>query len=149
MIEEYDVGGAPVIFTTGQKMPDNPLHRPEIHYRKFTIAVIGFIVLLTAVGFGGNRLCAGTAHATAKVVGLCLAAVVIYILAIAKKAIIWIVHLYQHRASDQVRLQCVFEPSCSEYMILAVEKYGAIKGLLKGIDRLRRCHPPNGGVDYP
>ena len=149
MIEEYDVGGAPVISTTGHKRPENPLHRPEIHYRKFTMTVVGFIVLLTAVWFVGNKLCAGRAHAGAEVLGLCFAAAVIYILIIAKRAIIWIVHLYQHRASDQVRLQCVFEPSCSEYMILAVEKYGAIKGLIKGIDRLRRCHPPNGGVDYP
>lgn len=149
MIEEYDVEGAPVIATTGHKRPNNPLHRPQIHYRNFIIAIVGFILFLIIAGFVGNRIFAGKSHAAAKEIALCLTMAVIYILLIAKKAIIWLVHLYQHRASDQVRLQCVFEPSCSEYMILAVEKYGAIKGLLKGINRLRRCHPPNGGVDYP
>ena len=47
------------------------------------------------------------------------------------------------------RLKCVFEPSCSEYMILAVNKYGLVRGVIKGIRRLLRCHPPNGGKDYP
>jgi putative component of membrane protein insertase Oxa1/YidC/SpoIIIJ protein YidD len=34
-------------------------------------------------------------------------------------------------------------------MILAVEKYGAFRGVLKGLSRIRRCHFPNGGIDYP
>lgn len=36
---------------------------------------------------------------------------------------------------------CVFYPSCSDYMIQAVEKYGIIKGLYKGIKRIIRCNP--------
>ena len=32
---------------------------------------------------------------------------------------------------------------------LSIEKYGAIKGLIKGCIRLLRCHPPNGGRDEP
>ncbi len=44
---------------------------------------------------------------------------------------------------------CVFEPTCSEYMKLAVIKYGAIKGVFKGIKRILRCKPENGGIDYP
>ncbi|MBR2615982.1 MAG: membrane protein insertion efficiency factor YidD [Clostridia bacterium] len=67
----------------------------------------------------------------------------------AKSAVIWLVHLYQNKASDRTRLKCMFEPSCSEYMILAVEKYGVVRGVFKGIRRLLRCHPPNGGKDYP
>lgn len=44
---------------------------------------------------------------------------------------------------------CLFIPSCSNYMILAIEKYGLIKGITKGVKRILRCVPPNGGVDYP
>ena len=44
---------------------------------------------------------------------------------------------------------CVFEPTCSEYMKLAVIKYGFIKGVFKGIKRILRCTPKNGGIDYP
>jgi len=36
---------------------------------------------------------------------------------------------------------CVFYPSCSEYTIQAITKYGAIRGVLKGIKRITKCHP--------
>ena len=66
-----------------------------------------------------------------------------------RKIVIWCVRAYQRFAPDHVRLSCVFEPSCSEYMILAIEKYGVIRGVAKGLKRLRRCRAPNGGEDYP
>jgi putative component of membrane protein insertase Oxa1/YidC/SpoIIIJ protein YidD len=34
-------------------------------------------------------------------------------------------------------------------MILAIQKYGLIKGIKKGVRRIKRCHYPNGGIDYP
>jgi putative component of membrane protein insertase Oxa1/YidC/SpoIIIJ protein YidD len=34
-------------------------------------------------------------------------------------------------------------------MILAIEKYGVVKGVIKGIRRILRCNYPNGGIDYP
>jgi putative component of membrane protein insertase Oxa1/YidC/SpoIIIJ protein YidD len=34
-------------------------------------------------------------------------------------------------------------------MILSLQKYGVRKGLTKGLDRLKRCKIPNGGMDYP
>ncbi len=46
--------------------------------------------------------------------------------------------------------RCRFYPSCSEYFIQAVEKYGAIKGTLRGTWRILRCHPySRGGYDPP
>ncbi len=45
---------------------------------------------------------------------------------------------------------CRFHPSCSEYFILAVEKYGPLKGACKGIYRICRCNPfCQGGFDPP
>ncbi len=45
---------------------------------------------------------------------------------------------------------CRFEPSCSEYFIGAVRKYGAVRGACKGVGRLCRCHPWSaGGFDPP
>ncbi len=44
--------------------------------------------------------------------------------------------------------RCRYFPSCSEYFIGAVEKYGPLKGSLKGIWRILRCHPfAKGGFD--
>ncbi|KFL45599.1 membrane protein insertion efficiency factor YidD [Sphingobium sp. SA2] len=39
---------------------------------------------------------------------------------------------------------CRFAPSCSEYAILAIRKYGAIKGSWLAGKRLMRCHPWGG-----
>ena len=134
--EESKVDPAQDIFE-----PDNPLNRPEMHYKKPIIALSVYIVqfvLLLLIPYG-------EAWITALVLtGYSL----VYFLFIAKRAIIWMVHLYQNKASDATRLKCVMEPSCSEYMILAVKKYGAIRGAIKGIRRLFRCGNVS-GVDYP
>ena len=45
---------------------------------------------------------------------------------------------------------CPFYPSCSEYAVRSVKKYGVIKGFMKAFFRLVRCHPfTKGGVDQP
>lgn len=64
---------------------------------------------------------------------------------------VWIalIRFYQRHASLELRQSCLFEPSCSEYTILAIEKYGSVRGVWKGLRRILRCKPPNGGIDYP
>ncbi len=66
-----------------------------------------------------------------------------------KKVIISFIKLYQKTAPQSLRQSCRFEPSCSNYMILAIEKYGVIKGVWLGLKRISRCRVPNGGKDYP
>jgi putative membrane protein insertion efficiency factor len=45
---------------------------------------------------------------------------------------------------------CRFQPSCSEYFIEAVRKYGPLRGACKGTWRICRCHPlARGGYDPP
>lgn len=66
-----------------------------------------------------------------------------------KRVIIRLIVLYQNKAPAHMRESCLFTPSCSQYMILAIEKHGAILGVLAGIKRIARCRPPNGGTDYP
>ena len=45
---------------------------------------------------------------------------------------------------------CRFHPSCSEYTYQAINKYGLIKGGLKGAIRIMKCNPWNkGGIDKP
>jgi putative membrane protein insertion efficiency factor len=45
---------------------------------------------------------------------------------------------------------CRFEPTCSHYMIGSLRKYGPIRGLIRGLARILRCHPWHpGGYDPP
>lgn len=46
------------------------------------------------------------------------------------------------------RRQCRFHPTCSEYTYIAVERYGALRGMWMGIKRVGKCHPwHEGGYD--
>ncbi|MDR0908316.1 MAG: membrane protein insertion efficiency factor YidD [Spirochaetaceae bacterium] len=63
--------------------------------------------------------------------------------------VISLIRLYQSKAPAELRASCRFEPSCSNYMILAIQKYGTFSGIMKGLHRIIRCHYPNGGIDYP
>jgi uncharacterized protein len=46
--------------------------------------------------------------------------------------------------------RCKYFPSCSEYMILAIQKHGVLVGVVLGIWRLIRCNPfAQGGLDLP
>jgi uncharacterized protein len=65
-------------------------------------------------------------------------------------AIILFVKSYRLVLRPLLPPSCRFEPNCSEYMILAVRKYGPICGACKGMRRVLRCHPWNeGGFDPP
>jgi putative component of membrane protein insertase Oxa1/YidC/SpoIIIJ protein YidD len=68
----------------------------------------------------------------------------------SKRIIIGLVRLYQHYAPEYVRRKCLLMPTCSEYMILAVQKYGTLRGLYKGIYRLLiTCRGTVYKIDYP
>lgn len=84
---------------------------------------------------------------TVMAVSLTLAIILTYIL--SKYFLIGAVLMYKAFAPLEMRRQCRFEPTCSTYMIMALRKYGLIIGLIKGICRIVRCRPPNGGIDYP
>ena len=60
------------------------------------------------------------------------------------------IKFYQAFISPFLGKNCRFYPSCSNYMLLSLNKYGLQKGLLKGAKRILKCHPLNkGGVDLP
>jgi len=65
-----------------------------------------------------------------------------------RRLVMGIIILYQRALSPFLCNACRYEPSCSEYTRQAVEKYGALRGLLMGGRRIARCHPFHpGGYD--
>jgi uncharacterized protein len=64
--------------------------------------------------------------------------------------VIVLVRGYQFLLRPILPPACRFQPSCSEYFILAVKKHGPAKGAIKGAWRICRCNPFNpGGFDPP
>lgn len=58
-----------------------------------------------------------------------------------KKVLVKTVHGYQRFISPLLPPACRYYPTCSNYMIQAIEKHGATKGIAMGTSRLLRCHP--------
>ena len=66
-----------------------------------------------------------------------------------KKMLLQIINLYQKYYSPIRPARCIFVPSCSQYAVEAIEKYGSIKGSYMVIKRILRSNPfnKNGGYD--
>lgn len=68
-----------------------------------------------------------------------------------KKILINLINWYQKNISfwlETKNIKCKYYPTCSEYTKQAIEKYGAIKGILLGGWRILRCNPfSKGGYD--
>jgi len=66
------------------------------------------------------------------------------------RLLIALVRLYQLTLSPFIGRNCRFQPTCSHYMIGAVEKYGVWRGFWLGVYRILRCNPfCKGGYDPP
>ncbi|MEX0655153.1 MAG: membrane protein insertion efficiency factor YidD [Phycisphaeraceae bacterium] len=63
------------------------------------------------------------------------------------KALIWMVMVYRVTLGPFMGGHCRFQPSCSQYMLDAVSKYGPSRGGWRGVKRICRCHP-FGGSGY-
>lgn len=63
-----------------------------------------------------------------------------------KKFLIWIIRVYQSIPGN-FHNHCRFIPTCSEYAIEAIKKYGALKGCKLAFKRVLRCRP-NGPSGY-
>ena len=60
------------------------------------------------------------------------------------------VRLYRLILSPHLGAACRFTPSCSEYALQALDKYGAMKGFVLAVHRIIRCNPWGGhGYDPP
>ena len=58
--------------------------------------------------------------------------------------------LYQRAISPALPQRCRYYPSCSEYAVQAVRRFGVLRGLVLAAWRLLRCNPWSpGGVDFP
>lgn len=130
------------------------LVRPKVNIPCAILKVVLVLISIALISLGCSKLIEhfsvdipfsiGVQFVLLYILGLILSLIVF-----AKRIVVFFIRVYQRYGPYEVRCRCLFVPNCSEYMILAIKKYGLIKGLKKGINRYKRCHAPNGGVDYP
>jgi len=116
--------------------------RPKFTLHKELIQVVVSLVIV------GVSLYFGSALTGVGFTVLCIF-LFLFILSQTKDILLLLVFLYQRYAPAAIRKACLFTPSCSEYMRISIIKYGVLKGVRKGVRRIRICRPPNGGVDEP
>ena len=64
------------------------------------------------------------------------------------RLLITLIKAYQYIISPIIGPSCRFTPTCSQYTVEAIQKYGIFKGCWLGAKRISRCHPWNeGGYD--
>jgi uncharacterized protein len=65
-----------------------------------------------------------------------------------QRVVIALLRGYKLVISPLLPSACRYYPTCSEYMVEAIRKYGVLKGTWLGLKRLGRCHPfHEGGYD--
>lgn len=126
--------------------PKRIVVRPKVKIWKDTLLLLRALVLVAAVLI---TLRIFTDLSSGVFALICIAFVLVYLAVLGKKLLLTVITFYQKFAPETVRSSCLFEPCCSEYMRISVLKYGALKGLKRGIKRISRCRYPNGGIDEP
>lgn len=62
--------------------------------------------------------------------------------------LLWMIRAYRYLISPLFGPSCRFEPSCSQYAMDAIGRYGALQGLGLILIRVLKCHPFHpGGID--
>ena len=114
--------------------------RPEINWGKIILNILFLLIPILGIVFFLNGI-----------IGLWISFFigVSYFLLNSKKILICFIRIYQRFAPLSIRSMCRFEPSCSQYMILSLRKFGTFHGFYKGIKRIIRCANGDGGYDSP
>jgi putative membrane protein insertion efficiency factor len=74
--------------------------------------------------------------------------ILVFIKNIPKNIFLGIVLFYRKCISPVLPPSCRYIPTCSEYAIIAVQRYGFLKGFFLAVKRILRCHPGHpGGYD--
>lgn len=67
---------------------------------------------------------------------------------ISQRTVLSLLRIYRWAVSPLLPPACRYVPTCSEYAMEAVERYGTMKGGAKAVWRVMRCHPfTRGGLD--
>lgn len=121
----------------------------------FILAVCGMVSLLFLffrycfIGISENVLSCVNEHPVIFIVILTVIVLFCGLFVIKDLIAIGLIRVYQKFASEERRRSCLFRPTCSEYAILAIRKYGLYRAIPRILNRFSRCHGKVYRIDYP
>ena len=124
------------------------LHRPSLNYWQFTLKWLG--VLIIEIGIVVFTIWLSHRFAfTLKVNTYLFSGIIILMLFVLRWLLIDCVKLYQHYAPEEVRHRCHMMPSCSDYAIISLKKYGLLMGVILTFIRLQKRCNGTYRIEYP
>lgn len=141
------------------------LERPNTSYLKFGFGILILLLLASILGLGIHWFFTGSVglkflpktlydfHLNAPIAFKVLLILFIdcfVLILLSRRILIEVIKLYQRYADEEIRRRCLFKPTCSEYTIMSLNKYGLIIGLYLGYMRVfRKCKGNIYRIDYP
>jgi len=120
------------------------LNRPHVNITRFCVLVLCAVALAVITAYSFYYLAGISFWLSVEFVILLLG------LCYARRLLVFVIRCYQNYASESVRRQCSCMPSCSEYALLALEKYPWPIAILKIWKRVTNtCMQPGYHIDYP
>lgn len=119
------------------------LDRPHIRWGKVILVIFVFEALL-GLCIAHLGLSASSSFFLADIIHFATLCVC------GKRVLRLIVHIYQRYAPDSIRRQCSCQPTCSEYALLALDKYNYVKAMYLIFRRVTHtCQQTGYKLDYP
>lgn len=128
--------------------PEKELYRPCISLKKIFLFLFVFFTVLFLLSSFSFYVSAYANLDTISFFRIFIFFLSIGLILFSTELCIFCIRLYQRFAPASTRLKCCCTPSCSQYAIIALQKYGLLFGIYKGYCHYKQCKPP-GIKEFP
>lgn len=132
--------------------PAANLYRPDLPYGRMTAISVTLTILAILCSIGtislNNKICMHHVVNNIQIINIFMFWFFIVFAVASKYYLIFAVMIYQRFAKAEIRLKCCCYPSCSQYSIIALRKYGTITGIYLTVKHCINCKPP-GLSEFP
>ena len=126
--------------------PAANLYRPDLPYGRMivltVIVTILSILCTTVIIVLNEKIDSLSVASDIQKVYIFVFCIFVFISIFSKYYIVFIVMMYQRFAKSEIRLKSCCYPSCSQYSIIALRKYGTIVGIYLTVKHCINCRPP-------
>ena len=112
-----------------------PLFRPNITLKTMILSTLVFSIIALIISMLAYVILLTFEVYISKLFCYILVCLILFLIS-SKKICINAIKLYQHYAPEKIRRKCMLKPTCSEYAIIVLQKYGVVIGSFRILKRL-------------